>query len=28
VSAGVFESLALLGKDEALARIDSALVRE
>jgi glutamyl-tRNA synthetase len=27
VSAGVFESLALLGKEESLARIDSALAR-
>jgi glutamyl-tRNA synthetase len=27
VSAGVFESVALLGKDESLARIDSALAR-
>jgi glutamyl-tRNA synthetase len=27
VSAGIFESLALLGKDEALARIDAALAR-
>jgi glutamyl-tRNA synthetase len=27
ISAGVFESLALLGKDEALARIDAALAR-
>ncbi len=27
VSAGIFESLALLGKDESLARIDAALAR-
>jgi glutamyl-tRNA synthetase len=27
VSPGIFESVALLGKDEALARIDSALAR-
>jgi glutamyl/glutaminyl-tRNA synthetase len=28
VSAGVFESLALLGKNESLARIDAALARK
>ena len=28
VSAGIFESLALLGRDEALSRIDAALARE
>jgi glutamyl-tRNA synthetase len=27
VSAGIFESLALLGRDEALRRIDAALER-
>ena len=27
VSAGIFESLALLGRDESLARIDAALAR-
>jgi glutamyl-tRNA synthetase len=27
VSAGIFESLALLGREESLARIDSALAR-
>ena len=28
VSAGIFESLALLGRDEALRRIDAALARD
>ena len=27
VSAGIFESLALLGREESLARIDAALAR-
>jgi glutamyl-tRNA synthetase len=27
VSAGIFESLALLGRDESLARMDAALSR-